>query len=273
VLSTLRGQCLVTVVDNTPLAQRTVELPRLVQRLGADFLPLGENKGIGCAQNRGVELLMARSVEFILLMDQDSIPEEKMVQKLLADYAKLADQGSNVAAVTAMAIEASGIMVDHSYEPAVGGLARTKYMTSSGSLIPMSAWKRVGKMNEEYFIDLVDFDWGWRAIAERHCLFVSKNACLQHRLGEGVIRRAGFSLFIPSPIRHYYQYRNISLALKRRDVPWPWKLEMVAKLLVKPLIVLFAAPEPILRLRYMLHGLRDAFRRQLGPYQYRRTYF
>lgn len=48
---------------------------------------LGDNQGIGAAQNRGMERALALGASHVLLMDDDSLPAPDMVPRLLAALA------------------------------------------------------------------------------------------------------------------------------------------------------------------------------------------
>ena len=86
----------VYIVDNGDgLALR--ELAHDTQRV--TLIALGENRGIGAAQNAGIRAAIDAGVEFVLLLDQDSVPQPLMVSQLRDAYERLTHLGHRIAAV------------------------------------------------------------------------------------------------------------------------------------------------------------------------------
>ena len=55
--------------------------------------------------------------------------------------------------------------------------------------------------------------------------FVTKEVKMAHRLGEDRYHFLGKSIGIPSPIRHYYQFRNTLIMFNRSYVPLSFKIK------------------------------------------------
>ena len=75
----------VIIVDNSPSPSDALS------GLGASakirHVTLSENMGIAYAQNIGIECAIEQKAEYVLLLDQDSMPEERMVENLLLGIA------------------------------------------------------------------------------------------------------------------------------------------------------------------------------------------
>jgi rhamnosyltransferase len=122
-------------------------------------------------------------------------------------------------------------------------------------------------MNEALFIDLVDFDWGWRALDRSYGLFIAEGVRFQHALGEGAFQAFGLRGGIPSPIRHYYQTRNTLYLLTQPHVPTTWKLRQIINLAIKIVVFpIFIAPR-LERLTHFSRGVIDAISVNMGPKQ------
>ena len=80
----------VVLVDNGSSAEALAALQALVEGSSSalTLLPLGENRGIGAAQNAGIALARERGSRYVLLLDHDSIPEADMVATLRAAIEK-----------------------------------------------------------------------------------------------------------------------------------------------------------------------------------------
>ena len=103
-------------------------------------------------------------------------------------------------------------------------------LISSGKLILADAVKEIGMMDESLFIDLVDFEWCWRAKKYGYRVFSSKRARMGHMVGQKNVKILKvYTLLIPSPIRHYYQFRNTLFLLKRDYVPNYWKIKALVE--------------------------------------------
>ena len=60
---------------------------------------LGENQGVATALNIGIEEAMRGDAQYVLLSDQDSLPDTDMVERLMSVHEHLASQGIRVGAV------------------------------------------------------------------------------------------------------------------------------------------------------------------------------
>lgn len=211
---------------------------------------LRENRGIAAAHNIGIQWAKSKGVEFMLLLDQDSIPAHDMVEKLVS--ALLNDQKY----CDSPAIAAGPICVDMRtgnksffVTERLGMPARwlPKFplltynstrevctLISSGTLINLALLKSVGGMRSNYFIDHVDTEWCFRAKAKGFRLLGVPSAQMQHTLGDKV-RNIWFFGWRPvayhSPLRDYYMFRNTLLMC--RDVPMSimWRLHLTFRLL------------------------------------------
>lgn len=196
-----------------------------------ELLQLGENLGIAAAQNIGIQWARDREAEFVLLMDQDSIPSPNMVEKLMSVISKqslpaaagpryMDDRQNNPPPF----IRVRGLSLNRCACTTEKSVVLVDYLIASGCLIPMSILDKVGVMREDLFIDYVDIEWGLRA---SHYNFQSYGVCaahMQHSLGDHPIKFMGKSIPLHSPLRHYYHFRNAVLLYKEPWVPLNWKL-------------------------------------------------
>lgn len=199
---------------------------------------LQTNEGIAAAQNEGIALARARNASYVLLLDQDSVPQAGMVAALHEVIEKLRRQGHRVACVGPRTRFPRG--AELSTFVSVGWLGPRRgicrdgasvvecdSLIASGSLIPMDVLEEVGGMEEGLFIDLVDTDWCLRARAKGYRMFGACGAVLEHRLGESTRQVwAGRWRKIPrhKPFRYYYIFRNTLLLSRKEYMPLKWVL-------------------------------------------------
>lgn len=268
--------CAVVLVDNggTP---EPAAAPGGAQP-AATLHRMGINAGIGRALNAGVEIARSLQATHVLLMDQDSVPRQGMVSRLLAWDAEIRARGVALSAIGPRFADAvSGQLSQHvrfarwhvgridcgtSHEP-----VPVDYLITSGSLIALDAFERVGPMDESLFIDHVDTEWILRARSLGLQAYGACDAVMEHELGE--FRRRVWLLRwrdVPfhKPFRYYYIVRN-SLALYRRAyMSHEWiRVDAVRLLQIFVYMSLFH-PQRWQFLRMAIRGVRDAFAGRSG---------
>ena len=230
----------------------------------------GENLGIAKAQSIGMKWAFENGADFILQMDQDSIPHDDLVEKLLECYKELTEKGYKVGLVGSQDYDKD---THHISKPKIDKgsfLEKENYIKinqviSSGSLIPKSTYNKVGGMEDGLFIDAVDFEYCWRIINAKLILVRNIEARIAHKLGNGTKRVFAFiNVIIPSPIRHYYQTRNLFLLIDRKYVPLYWKISNLIKLFLKLIFSPFIFNERKKRLFFMFKGIKDGILRKKG---------
>jgi rhamnosyltransferase len=228
-----------------------------------EYKGMDGNKGIAFAQNYGIIHALNNNFEFVFLIDDDSCFSTECLSDLTHSYHTLTSIGRKVGALSARAISAQGIDLSN-VKKGPDGYTPCSLLTSSGALIPTSTIKEVGLMDAGLFIDYVDFDWGWRAIYTGYELILADSISFQHALGIGDINICGYKLKNQTPIRHYYQTRNLIRMLGRRHVPLSWKTRQVAASIVKFFLFGFFVKPRKARTIYFIRGLFDGIKRKIG---------
>lgn len=252
----LAAQCSVVLADNSEDPICSAEIRECVARFGGLYVAMGGNQGIGAAQNLAIAAAWSAGAEAVLLLDDDSIPTADLVAVLAACRSPVLGEH---AVFCANALDAQGRDIGNARHQ-TGLMPRCRDMMSSGTLIRRSVFETVGSFDVGLFIDCVDFDWGWRAQRLGVSIYVCKEAAITHSLGEGVV--AGVR--VPSPIRHYYQFRNILRLMTRGYTPWGWRAIQAIKLPIKLMLIAMLMPNPMMRIRYAIAGIHDAFRGRCG---------
>lgn len=230
----------------------------------------GENLGIAKAQSIGMKWAFENGADFILQMDQDSIPNDNLVEKLLECYEKLTTKGYAIGLVGSQDYDKDTKYISQPKIDKGSFLEKENYIKinqviSSGSLVPKSTYELVGEMDDGLFIDAVDFEYCWRIIEQELLLIKNLDAKIAHKLGDGTKKIFGFiDVIIPSPIRHYYQTRNLFLLLNRKYVPIYWKISNLIKLLLKLIFLPFILKQRKKRLEYIFQGIKDGLSRKGG---------
>jgi len=230
----------------------------------------GENLGIAKAQSIGMKWAFENGADFILQMDQDSILEDKTVERLVRSYDKLISKGYKVGVIGPRHYDKVTNEVDEARIIKGDTIEGTNYTVihatlSSASLIPKVAYETVGGMEDGLFIDAVDYEYCWRLKTKGFLTIRDNDILLGHRVGNGKKQILGkIDARIPSPIRHYYHIRNLFLLLFRGYVPLYWKLSNLAKLVIKLVIYPFIFEDGKIRFKYMIKGIRDGILQKYG---------
>lgn len=240
-----------------------------------DVIRSATNLGLGAALNRGIGRAREHGFRFVLLLDQDSLPDEGMVATLKRALQELSRTG-NVAAVGPSHRDVRngriapfvriGFPFNHKHVAMPGERVACDFLITSGCLISLDALERIGGMDEALFIDNVDLEWCFRARRHGYALYGIGDAGMGHAIGDA-LRTSWLrgSAYVHSPLRLYYIMRNRILLYRRRDTPRAWIGQDLLRLPFKFMsTLLFLSPRGQY-LRCMLHGLWDGLRGVNGP--------
>lgn len=180
------------------------------------------NLGLAAAQNQGIAAALAEGADWVLLLDQDSIPDPGMVEAMLAAWEARADKArigllaprlhaENGTLKARVYVSRHGL--DFHREPLGPGdvVPDVAFAMASGSLIAAEVFREIGAMREDFFVDYIDFEFAFRMRRAGWRLLGVGDAGLGHRLGEAESRRIlGRELRFNShsAFRRYHIYRN-----------------------------------------------------------------
>jgi rhamnosyltransferase len=245
------------ISDNTP--DPYFNIPKTTCEIV--YHKMNGNKGIAAAQNKGLEYLIKRNYDYVFFLDQDSIAETGIIEKLLSAYSFLTEKGINVGAIGPRPINRQS---NKEYRGSIKQgkeifphITEVTELINSASLIPMNVMKKTGLMDTNLFIDGVDHEWCWRGKYKcGYRFFINEKALLSHKLGEGDRFFFVKKIAIPTPFRTYFRFRNYFLLFRRNYVPLYWKLSKGFKCIIKFFVY------PILMrdkkyIRFMIKGIYD----------------
>jgi len=217
-----------------------------------------KNYGIARALNKGVKFAKKNNFKWILTMDQDSVAEDKMVDKLL-ECAKLYANNSR-----AVSFSPNILYVREGYDnrKKKSKLYQERLtVITSGNLIKIDVFNEFIKYEEKLFIDSVDFDFCLKLRINGYKIIRCYNASLTHALGEVrfiKIFDIKMHYHVHSYIRKYYIMRNNIYILKKYFLRYPVfciKKQLFIFIFIIQSIIL--EENKLLNVKYLIKGLID----------------
>ena len=264
----------VVLVDNTPgINQPWHALVK--QSFSVELIPKIRNSGIAAAQNDGIRYLQQRACQFVLFLDQDSLPDIDMVSKLMIAYCNIAQMKLQIGGIGPRSFiskinqEIPFIKQDRldyanrSHNSEIK-LVPVTYLISSGTLVPIANFEVIGLMREDLFIDYVDIEWCLRAQHHGYQLFGVYEAKMQHDLGDEPMQVFGRIFFTHNPLRHYYLIRNAIAMYKLPNIKLSWKIKDAFKLSIKVMIYCIFCHPRWQHVKMMCYGFKDGIQNRLG---------
>lgn len=176
-------------------------------------IELGKNMGIAYAQNCGIEYAKNNYADFVLFSDQDTVYPTDFVEKSIetCDNYKM----EKVAAVVPLFFNENkkqysqiNIEKTKAIAPEIDKVYFVSHAISSGTFSPISIFENVGGMNEELFIDWVDYEWCWRAVNSGYKIICDTKNIINHNMGDSYKTILGRKIVVYSSFRNYFFFRN-----------------------------------------------------------------
>jgi rhamnosyltransferase len=268
-----------TVTRLAPQLHRVLIMDNSDTSTGADFSKLGErveyissngNVGIAEAQNRGVQRAIELDASFVLFLDDDSSFPDSGVSTMLQDLAEERLIHPETVGIGPKVVdERSGQVLARVWENSrirpgiVDEITEVAFLVSSGALIAVDAFTRFGMFRNDYFIDHVDQEWGFRVGIEGARLVITPNVTMFHKLGdEPTLSRSGNVRYThASPIRDYYLTRNAILLMRDLKLPlrrYPGLLRLLIESSIRKVLGRSRSrAQRLAVLRGLAHGIRN----------------
>lgn len=164
----------------------------------------GENKGIAIRLNEVAETAIKDGHSALLTMDQDSCFDLNMAQQYIDCIGNFKSYSN-----------AAMFGVEFLRKPQLSNCNSDKVseLITSGSILNLGLFEKIGKFDENLFIDYVDHEYCYRAITRGYDIIKLNNIFLQHSVGEAVQKRSPRSFkytnrSFHSSVRIYYMVRN-----------------------------------------------------------------
>lgn len=228
-----------------------------------------ENRGIAASLNTGVAIASHAGYNWILTLDDDTRVAPEMVETLISWWTRLAGEAARPLAVMGMsARDPYHGQVDNRRDVNRQGFAEKRHLATSGCLMSLEAYRAIGPFREEFFIDWVDYDYCLRARRQGFLVIKLSQVGMIHPVGRITEHRFGWFKMQTGnypPFRRYYWYRNsLILAREYLFIDPIFSTALLAKQILTVFLILLCEKNRKEKLRFILHGIVDGWRRKLG---------
>ena len=234
-----------------------------------------QNIGLAAAQNQGIKLALADGMDWVLLLDQDSILNKSFVKNML-HAARIYDNEGHIGFLTPRHESDDGSPSVPTYSKGLFLKPKRYHMNlteiddsllfgmASGSFIPNKRFKEIGLMREDFWIDYIDYEFSFRVRKQGYKILGVGGARLNHRLGiTQQIKVLGktFSYQVHPAFRRYTIYRNRVKVIREYSMLFPdfliFEILSIAKDLLKLVLL---EDQKFTKLRSIIIGIVDGFK-------------
>jgi rhamnosyltransferase len=234
-------------------------------------IALGENTGIAHAQNVGIAMALDRGADVIVFFDQDSEPDNCFLTHLLADIDprepgvvapvcidKTTGQELPSLRLGCLSVRRNVVSRGRNFPYPVD------LVISSGTAATAVTFSLVGKMDEDFFIDFVDFEWCFRCRARQVPIRVNPRAVMQHSIGEGTVDLWIIRGSVHSATRSYYKVRNCFLLFRKPAIPFLFASLATFSAMIRYVLVLPFAKNRLSYVKVLFTAIRDGMAGVVG---------
>lgn len=237
------------VVDNSD-----DDLIRIKNNKKVEYIKLNNNEGIAKALNIGAKKAIEEKYEWLLTLDQDSKITSDNIEKMI-DYLKSHKNDKTIGLVSPYQDintneDKSKLEVEEMIE-----------VMTSGNIINLKAYQKIGGWKDWLFIDCVDTDYCMNLRKNNYQVLRLNNIVMKHELGNLKVHKLfnkEYPCFNHNPVRRYYIVRNnlyINELYKDIFPEYCKKLIRIQKGQVKRIIVF--EHDKLKKLKMMYMGYKD----------------
>src|SRR5579859_2950002 len=225
------------VIDNTGDADPSAPSWSM-DRHDIEVIRNQENTGVGEGLNQGLSRAAQLGYEWVITFDQDSWVDPELAKTLFAIYGQ--QPSRELVGIIGCNFEDENVHAPALQSPPDGPLfLETTTVITSGSLLCVATFTKVGPFRADFFIDFIDHEYCLRLLRLGYRVVISTAPLMVHALGTAVafslnssLGRLSVVLTNRTPLRRYYMTRNALFVAKSyfTVAPW-WVLRSLASVL------------------------------------------
>ena len=210
-----------------------------------------KNQGIAYALNQIMEFAEKNGYQWVLALDQDSICDKNLIS-VYQTHIK-----SNIGILCPKIIDLNKQEKNDNSE--YEDIYDSSEVITSGSLIQVDAWRKVGRFDDRLFIDFVDTEFQERIIRFGYKIIRINKTYIFHEIGK--MREIKIGSFViccsnHSAFRRYYMVRN-RLYFKRKYYGWRAYFKEKIRLILGDIKILIFEKEKGEKIKASIRGYRD----------------
>jgi rhamnosyltransferase len=247
---------------NGPVSEAVEQ--RLDLLSNARILRAPTNIGLGAGLNAVVRAAESEGVSHLLLLDQDSSPQAGLCAAL---HERCGTGSRRIAAIGPVLVPPPGeafLPMRYARRKKTALVSEVDFLPTSGSLISLAAWREIGPFRDDYFIDGIDVEWGFRAWSRGYACVLAEDLAMVHRWGSADADHRP-QILRQSDIRNYYYIRNAVSGLRLRHIPLRWKLHVIGRLAIQALALLTSRRGAASARKLIGRAIADGWAGRLGP--------
>lgn len=250
------------VVDNSEIINEKL-VKKLISNTKIKYVNNDGNKGIASALNVAADRADKDNFKWLLMMDQDSY-FPKAILKTFKDYLiGIAKEKTAIVAATPVDLERDIV------NDAAKNEENIMHVITSGSILNLEIYKKIGGFLDDWFIYVVDFEYCWRAkkngfdiIRLPFINFIHNTNNYQWKNEKKIC------IHDYSPIAYYYAIRNNMYLIKKYRKVFPKKcLRRLYDALKYWFCLALKERNSMKKIRYMVRGYADYRKGILGKYK------
>lgn len=251
----------IVVIDNTPGGHKTFDLPDKFT-----IIHNQQNLGLAPALNAGISEVRRQGIKYAILFDQDSTPSPEFVSSMLLQLERAVAVNGELCCIGPTHVDdaAKTARPDSTsiqkMPPPGARWGDVTCLPTSGMTFRVDLLGGEDQFSDEFFLDLVDFEWCWRLRSRGWRFLRLSDVKMFHRLGVEERNFLGITFHVPAPYRHYFQVRDSLRLVFKPYVPTYSKLRLIGILPLKLLVYPFILDRGLERLCWMALGVRDSLR-------------
>ncbi|EPM7368186.1 glycosyltransferase [Klebsiella pneumoniae] len=243
------------LIDNSSNSDFGLLLANISDPHKISYISNKKNEGVAVAINRGAVLAQKDGYDWLLTMDQDS--SFTNINEMLVHISQ--DQESHLVGLYSPFHDTGTRVIPEE------NISYVSSIMTSGNIINLRAFLKIGMADERFFIDCIDHDLCAKFIQE-HYFIKRLNFCLlKHELGNDIKIIKGKEITNHSPFRRYYITRNTFYYCEKHFFKNPiGSLKYLKSFLGNTLSCFLYEDQKKEKLKFILKGLRDYFLRRTG---------
>ena len=253
----------IVVVDNGSSHEHLAMLRNGRSQCGFELIENGSNLGIAVALNVGVREGKAKGCSWVVLFDQDSSVEPGFIHLMLTTIEN-APNPSQIGIVCPVYLDTNTGVIFPVQRSKTGEVLSAM---TSGSLIPVKVFERIGSFDESLFMDYVYIEFCLRSRRAGYSIVQSPRAVLYHSLGRITRHRLlgrWFGSTNHSAARRYYITRNRLWVLWQFLRDWSWSPKETRSVIAETVKILLVERDRLAKLKSIMLGFTDALRGRMG---------